>query len=132
MHKSDHGNEPSGVRLVRLINTRALDIARREAANRDRMCLYGTGEYWHGFEHSAYFLSREFPDLESFVLNHPSHPFPIVGVSVPLKAFRRYMADHAVVRTAEDYLEYPATTFAPLDYGTWHRKMVDEYRDVLK
>ncbi len=131
MHAADSHSEPGGLRLVRLINTQAMDIARREAVNIDRMCLYGTGEYWHGFEHSAYFLNRIFPDLESFVVNHPEYPFSIVGVSVPLKSFRRYMTDHTAARRSEDYMEFEVSSASHREYGEWHHKKVKEYAEVL-
>lgn len=114
-----------------MINTRALDIAKREAANRDRMCLYSTGTYWVAFEHSAYFLSRLFPDLESMMLNHPSYPFPIIAFSVPADMFLDYKTKHEAIRRKEDYIEYKVNSLKLQDYGTWHQQMVEEYRDVM-
>lgn len=58
MRASDYDNEPCGVRLVRLINTQALDIAKREFKNDDKMCLYGTGEYWHGLNIQRIFFQE--------------------------------------------------------------------------
>ena len=127
MRASDYDNEPCGVRLVRLINTQARDSAKREFKNDDKMCLYGTGEYWHGFEHSAYFLSRIFPKSESFVVNHPNYPFVIVGVSVSDKELRKYMKDHSVYHKKEDYIEYVVTPFVPREYGDWLTKKVKSF-----
>ncbi len=114
-------NEPSGVRLIRLINTQLLYIAKREEANRTTMCLYSTGTYWHGFEHSAYFLSRIFPDLESLVLNHPAYPFPIVGVSVPVKEFMKYKTEHIAILSKEDYEEFKVDLINTKEYSAWHQ-----------
>ncbi len=131
MSKSEN-NEPSGVRLIRLINTRLLDIVKREETNRDTMCLYSTGAYWHGFEHSAYFLSRIFPDFESLVLNHPAYPFPIVGVSVPTKEFMKYKSKHEAICSKEDYVEFKVDLINTKEYSAWHQKMVDQYLEALR
>ncbi len=117
---SDYDNEPCGIKLVRLINTQSLDIAKKESKNRDKMCLYKTGDYWHGFEHSAYFLSRIFPKAKAFVVNNPNFPFAIVGISVHASDFKKYQKQHLSVRRKEDYIEYEVTPFSPLEYGDWH------------
>ncbi len=124
MYKSDYDNEPSGVKLMRLINTQSLDIAKREIKNADRMCLYRTGDYWHGFEHSAYFLSRIFPKAKAFVVNHPNFPFAIVGVSVGVEEFKRYQWDHDAVRSKGDYVEYEVNPSISPEYGDWHTNKV--------
>ncbi len=124
MYKTDYDNEPCGVKLVRLINTRALDIAKREFKNEDKMCLYGTGEYWTGFERSAYFLAQLFPGLEPFVINHVAYPFSIVGVSVSAEDFRKYMREHIACKRQENYLEYTVEPIIPEEYGHWHTSKV--------
>ncbi len=131
MYKSEN-NEPSGVRLVRLINTHLLDIAKREDSNRDRLCLYSTGTYWVGFERSAYYLSKLFPDLESLICNHPAFPFPIIALSVPAEMFLKYKTNHIAIRKKEDYEEYKADVINLKEYGTWHRQMVKEYEEELR
>ncbi len=117
----------SGLRLVRLINTRSLDIAKREVKNDNKMCLYGTGEYWTGFERSAYFLSRLFPDADAFIVNNPAYPFAIVGVSVSARDFKKYMSAHTALRRHDDYLEYEVTPFTPTEYGGWHTRKVKSF-----
>lgn len=130
MHTSEQNNEACGIRLCRLLDTQALDIARRETKNDDRMCLYSTGDYWVGFEHSAYFLHHLFPSSELFVLNHPDYPFSIVGVSVPTNKFKKYMKEHIAHRKQEDYLEYPISRpFVRRDYGHWHSERVKSFME---
>ncbi len=131
MRTSKPDNEPCGVRLVRLIHTQSLEIAKREVKNEDKMCLYGTGEYWIGFEHSAYFLSRIFPDLESFVVNNPESPFAIVGLSVTDKKLKQYMKKQNAHRRGTDYLEFAVSPFLPKEYGAWHTKKVGNFKEAF-
>ncbi len=128
MPDPSYGPEPSGLRLMRLINTRSLEIARREFRNADKLCLYGTGGYWTAFEHSAYFLSRFFPNLESFVCNHPNYPDSIVGVSVSDRQLNRLKKQTAVHSQDTDYLEFPMNSFEAADYHSWHEGIVTSLR----
>ncbi len=116
-----------GIRLVRLINTRLLDIVKEENRNDGLMCLYGTGSYWNCFERSAYHLNRLFPKLKPYVLNHPQYPFPILGVSVPEKDFRRYIKEHNSLRRGDDYLEFTVSPTDKKAYGAWHTKEVNDF-----
>lgn len=131
MYKSDYDNESCGVKLIRLINTQSLDIAKREIKNANKMCLYRTGEYWHGFEHSAYFLARLFPEATAFVVNNPNYPFAIVGISVLDADFKKYQRNHDAIRRKEDYIEYEVTPFVPLEYGDWHTKKVKLFTENI-
>ena len=45
--------EPPWMSLKRLIETRMVEILRKEQGNRKYIRLYGAGEYWHAFEESA-------------------------------------------------------------------------------
>ncbi len=120
--------EPSGVRLMRLITTQSLEIAKRESGNGNKMCLYGTGDYWTCFEHSAYFMSRIFPDLKSFVVTHPDYPYSIVGLSVPDKQLARYMKMHSAHRKSDDYLEFEMDASPTNDFPHWHAEKVKEFQ----
>ncbi len=124
--------EPSGVRLLRLINTRILEIANREIDNTDRLRLYGTGGYWTAFDRSAFQLSRLFPDLDSFVVNPPGAPFTVVGLTVTEKDLKRYMKKARVLRQGPDYLEFAATPFFPKEYNTWHTQLVNDYSEFIQ
>ncbi len=105
---------------MRLINTRSLEIARRESRNIDRMCLYGAGGYWTGFERSAYFLCRIFPQLESFVVKHPEHPDSIIGVSVSDRELKRLSRNAKLSHSGMDYLEFLAEPIESSAYLRWH------------
>ncbi len=131
MYRSDYGDEPCGVKLMRLINTQSLAIAKRENSNSNKMCLYRTGEYWHGFEHSAYFLSQIFPKAESFIVNNPNYPFAIVGASILDSEFKKYQQDHDAVSRKGDYIEYEVAPFIPVEYGDWHTKIAKSYTEAF-
>ncbi len=131
MNKSGYDTEPCGVKLMRLIDTRSHDIARREVRNDNMMCLYRTGEYWHGFEHSAYFLTRIFPKAEAFVVNNPNYPFPIVGVSILDSKLRRFSKTNSVLSQSEDYLEFETGAFEFKAYAGWHEKTVKEFMNLI-
>ncbi len=126
MHKANNG-ESCGIRLINLINTQSLNIAKREVNNTRKMCLYGTGGYWVGFERSAYFLSMIFPCAESFIINNPNYPFAIVGVSISEKELQKYSTTHNASHTKENYAEYEVSHFAPREYGSWHSRKVKEF-----
>ncbi len=124
-------NEPSGVRLMRLINTRSLEIAKRENRNDSKMCLYGTGGYWTGFERSAYFLSRIFPGLESFMVRNPDYPYAIVGMSISDTQLKQYMNTHGASHQLIDYVEFDIIPCKPQDYSKWHNKKVKYFTDAI-
>ena len=130
MYRSDY-NEPCGVRLVRLINTKSLDIAKREVNNTDKMCLYGTGGYWTAFERSAYFLTRIFGNLELFIVNNPNYPFAIVGVSVPEKKLKQWMKTHFASRQDADYMEFTVNEVDQQKFGKWHTKKVNDFKVAM-
>ena len=50
--------EPPWMSLKRLIETRMVEILRKEQGNGKYIRLYGAGEYWHAFEESAFQLER--------------------------------------------------------------------------
>ena len=75
MNEPRQESEPCGIRLMRLMETRLLDIIRQEHSNRNCIHLYGTGEYWTAFEQSAYLLCRIFPGNAISVITHTAyHP----------------------------------------------------------
>ncbi len=131
MHRSDYDDEPSGFKLMRLINTQSLEIAKRENKNANKMCLYGTGGYWTAFERSAYFLTQIFKDLETFILNNPNYPFAIVGVTVSEKQLKQWMKNHLASHQKTDYLEFTVSEVEPQKYGQWHTKKVKEFNDTI-
>ena len=52
--------EPAWMSLKRLVETRMIEILRKEQDNKRYIRLYGTEDYWHAFEESAFQLERLF------------------------------------------------------------------------
>lgn len=130
MYMSDY-DEPCGIKLVRLINTQSTEIIKREIKGHNRMRLYRTGEYWCGFEHSAYFMGRIFSETRPFIVNSPKFPFTIVVANVSEKDFKKWRQKHDAIRIKEDYAEYEVEPFVPLEYGKWHRQKVKYFTEDL-
>lgn len=119
--------EPSGIRLMRLMDTHLFNIIRKEHENRNCICLYGTGEYWAAFEQSAYLLSRVFPGNEIAVITHPAYPFPVVMANIPDRELKDYSRRHIFKRDETDYKELVASEIVPKQYQTWHQQEVQEF-----
>ncbi len=118
------------MRLMRLLETRILDIIRRERANDTSICLYSTGTYWVGFEHSAWQLSRLFPSAsDTSVATHPAYPFPVVMTSVSAERLRDYFCRHDLPYVSEkpDYREISSDSFDSAEYEKWHKREVEEF-----
>ncbi len=124
-------SEPSGVRLLRLINTRILEITNKELSNSDRICLYGTGGWWTAFDRSAYALSRLFPAAESLVVTPPGAPFSVVGLTITENDLKKYLMTHEPLCRKTDYLELPASVFNFQDYDIWHKRIVNEFDKII-
>ncbi len=125
---SNYTDKPSGVRLVGLIQSKICDVVRQEAVNDHSMSLYCTGEYWIGFERSAYFLKGIFPNLDSFIVNHPDYPFAIVGISVSAEVLYRYLSSKAISCSSRSRLDLPMPEINLRDYEKWHRRQVEEMK----
>lgn len=117
-------NEPCGIRLMQLMDTRLFDIIRKEHRNSNCIHLYGTGEYWAAFEQSAYLLCRIFPENETAVVTHPAYPFPVVMANIPHRALKEYSRNHIFKRDETDYKELVAAEIAPERFQIWHRQKV--------
>lgn len=120
-------NEPCGIQLMRLMDTRLFDIIRQEHRNRNCIHLYGTGEYWAAFEQSAYLLCRAFPENEIAVVTHPAYPFPVVMANIPNRELKTYSRHHIFKRDEIDYKELVAEEITPKQYQIWHQKEVQEF-----
>ncbi len=129
--RTNANSEPSGIRLMRLIDTHILDIASREIDNPDRLRLYGTGGYWTAFDRSAFQLSRIFHDLDSFIVNPPGAPFTVVGLTVSEKDLKRYMKKNPALRQSVDYLEFAMETYGQEEYHIWHSKIIKGFISII-
>ena len=128
MNEPRQESVPCGIRLMRLMETRLLDIIRQEHSNRNCIHLYGTGEYWTAFEQSAYLLCRIFPGNAISVITHTAYPFPVVMANIPDRALREYSRSHIFRRDEADYKECVAEEITPKQYQIWHRKEVQEFQ----
>ena len=62
--------EPAWMSLKRLVETRMIEILRKEQDNKRYIRLYGTEDYWHAFEESAFQLERLFRKGETTLFSH--------------------------------------------------------------
>lgn len=120
-------NEPCGIRLMQLMDTRLVEIIRREHRNSNCIHLYGTGEYWVAFEQSAYLLCHIFPKNETAVVTHPAYPFPVIMATIPDVELLAYARSHIFRRDEADYKEFIAPEISPRQYHLWHRNEVQDY-----
>lgn len=121
-------NEPSGIRLMRLLDTHLARIVRQEHAGSRRLRLYGTGGYWSAFEQSACALCGLFPGTEVSVVTHPSYPFPVVMASISDEALRAYGRRHIYGCDRPDYKELVTAELSSARYRTWYRRTVEALR----
>lgn len=119
--------EPAWMPLKRLIETCLLDILRKEQGNKKYIRLYGTGEYWHAFEESAFQLERIFRKGEIALLNHKDYPFPVVMVNIPDSELRPYIRQHILVCDKLDYKKLLVSELSTAEYHSWHECTVKEY-----
>ena len=71
-------SQPSGVRLLALLQGQWKEILRREESNVSLMHLYGTGTHWVAFERSACQLSRLCTEAKIVPMRLSGFPFPVV------------------------------------------------------
>ena len=119
--------EPPWMSLKRLIETRMVEILRKEQGNRKYIRLYGAGEYWHAFEESACQLSRIFTECETALFSHKDYPFPVVMVSIPDSDLRSYLRQHIPVCDRLDYKKLLAAELSAPEYRAWHEHTVKEF-----
>lgn len=122
------GNASSpGVSLMDFLSTHQAEILSREKDNQRFAHLYGFGNYWVAFEHSAYQLCRLFPRSEISVIRFITYPFPVVMANIPDRALKEYSKSHIFRRDETDYKELVAEEITPKQYRIWHQKEVREF-----
>lgn len=121
------GNASSpGVSLMDFLSTHQAEILSREKDNQRFAHLYGFGNYWVAFEHSAYQLCRLFPRSEISVIRFITYPFPVVMAAVTDAELHAYSCRH-ILRIAEpDYRVLTTEELSPERYREWHRVEVEE------
>lgn len=120
-------NEPSGIRLMRLMNTHMPEIIRKEQSNVNSIKLYGTGDYWSAFEQSAYLLCKVFTTNNITVITSKVYPFPVMMATISDKALRAYAKSHIYTCDKIDYKEILATDISVKDYQKWRKKEIDGF-----
>ena len=119
--------EPPWMSLNRLIETRMVEILRKEQGNGKYIRLYGAGEYWHAFEESAFQLERLLRKGETTLLSHKNYPFPVVMVSILDSELRTYIRQHIPVCDRLDYKKLLVAELSVAEYRAWHENAVKEF-----
>lgn len=119
--------EPSWMSLQRLIETRMVEIIRKEQGNGKHIRLYEAGAYWHAFEESAFQLGRLFENGEIILFRHKDYPFPAVMISISDDELRAYIRQHIPICDKPGYKELLAPELSAADYRSWHQSTVEEF-----
>ena len=119
--------EPPWMSLKRLIETRMVEILRKEQGNGKYIRLYGAGEYWHAFEESAFQLERLLRKGETTLLSHKNYPFPVGMVSILDSELRTYIRQHIPVCDRLDYKKLLVAELSVAEYRAWHENAVKEF-----
>ncbi|MDD3038775.1 hypothetical protein [Bacteroides sp.] len=131
MEYNQTASEPSWKQLMRLMESKLLDIIRKEHKNETRICLYWVGGYWTAFEKSAYMLRQIFPKCEILVINHPSYPFSVVVASVPDDELHNYGKTHIFCRNYLNYKELVYIKIYTTKYYSWHRRVTNKFSETI-
>ena len=97
-------SQPSGVRLLALLQGQWKEILRREESNVSLMHLYGTGTHWVAFERSACQLSRLCTEAKTVPMRLSGFPFPEEGI---------------------DRLSFKMPVLRNREYGVWHDRQTE-------
>ncbi len=120
----------SGIRLMHLVDNHLLEIVGNERLNDKKICLYGTGEYWTAFEHSAYQLCQIFPDsCYTFIANHPNYPYTVVAAIISDNQLRTYGRKMKFQRNEPEYKEILTTLLIRQNYNLWHKNEISSLMD---
>ena len=113
--------------LKRLVETRMIEILRKEQDNKRYIRLYGTEDYWHAFEESAFQLERIFTECVTALFRDKDYPFPVVMVSIPDSELRTYIRQHIPVCDKPDYKKLLVAELSVSEYRAWHEHAVKEF-----
>ena len=96
--------EPAWMSLKRLVETRMIEILRKEQDNK-----------------------RYIRKGETTLFSHKDYPFPVVMVSIPDSELRAYIQQHIPVCDKHDYKKLLAAEFSAAEYRAWHEHAVKEF-----
>lgn len=99
-------SQPSGVRLLALLQGQWKEILRREESNVSLMHLYGTGTHWVAFERSACQLSRLCTEAKIVPMRLSGFPFPVVMATFSQAQSEHFIHDLPKVEEGIDRLSF--------------------------
>lgn len=127
MNTSSYRHNASLVSLNTLLTTRLGKIMQKESKNDDRIHLYETGEYWVGFDKSAYTLEqfgRGFS--QTTVLRVPGFSLPIVMCSIHHNQIDDIQRKHAMAKSTLNYLQFITRPIDTPSYDKWYNNYLLE------
>lgn len=118
-------SQPSGVRLLALLQGQGQEILRREENNASLMHLYGTGTHWVAFERSACQLSRLCPEAKIIPMRLSGFPFPVVMATFGQAQSEHFIHGLPEVEEGSDRLSFKMSALPDGEYGVWHNRQVE-------
>ena len=118
-------SQPSGVRLLALLQGQWKEILRREESNVSLMHLYGTGTHWVAFERSACQLSRLCTEAKIVPMRLSGFPFPVVMATFSQAKSEHFIHDLPKVEEGIDRLSFKMPVLRNREYGVWHDRQTE-------
>ena len=123
-NRRSSSSQPSGVRLLALLQGQGQEILRREENNASLMHLYGTGTHWVAFERSACQLSRLCPEAKIIPMRLSGFPFPVVMATFGQAQSEHFIHGLPEVEEGSDRLSFKMPALPDVEYGGWHNRQV--------
>ena len=124
-------SQPSGVRLLALLQGQWKEILRREESNVSLMHLYGTGTHWVAFERSAFHLCHIYTKSVINAMKVFRVPLPIVVTSVEDREMPFAVGDMECMKRT--FVERIYKTGKPVDgksFNEWHYQNTIVFQDT--
>ena len=118
-------SQPSGVRLLALLQGQWKEILRREESNVSLMHLYGTGTHWVAFERSACQLSRLCTEAKIVPMRLSGFPFPVEMATFSQAQSEHFIHDLPKVEEGIDRLSFKMLVLRNREYGVWHDRQTE-------
>ena len=124
-NRRSSSSQPSGVRLLALLQGQGQEILRREENNASLKHLYGTGTHWVAFERSACQLSRLCPEAKIIPMRLSGFPFPVVMATFGQAQSEHFIHGLPEVEEGSDRLSFKMPALPDGEYGVWHNRQVE-------
>ena len=124
-NRCSSSSQPSGVRLLALLQGQWKEILRREESNAFLMHLYGTGTHWVAFERSACQLSRLSTEAKIVPMRLSGFPFPVVMATFSQAQSEHFIHDLPKVEEGIDRLPFKMPVLTDREYGIWHNRQTE-------